>query len=91
MKILVVDDHALIREAMLGVLRELQSDVVILEAASCHQAMVLIEGHPDIALVLLDLMLPDRDGLITSVNVVEFGVGLRWPRIMRPRWQSVVE
>jgi DNA-binding NarL/FixJ family response regulator len=62
MKFLVVDDHALIREAMRGVLLELQGDAVILEAASCRQAMALIEQHADVALILLDLMLPDRDG-----------------------------
>jgi DNA-binding NarL/FixJ family response regulator len=63
MKFLVVDDHALIREAMRGVLGELQGDAVILEAASSDQAMDAMQQHPDIALVLLDLKLPDRDGI----------------------------
>ena len=63
MKFLVVDDHALIREAMRGVLRELQGDAVILEAASSSQATDLMRQHPDLALVLLDLKLPDRDGI----------------------------
>ena len=63
MKFLVVDDHALIREAMRGVLRELQGDAVILEAASSAQATDLMRQHPDLALVLLDLKLPDRDGI----------------------------
>ena len=62
MKFLVVDDHALIREAMRGVLRELQGDALVLEAASSGQAMDLMQQHPDLALVLLDLKLPDRDG-----------------------------
>ena len=63
MKFLVVDDHALIREAMRGVLGELQGDAVILDAASSGQAMEAMQQHPDIALVLLDLKLPDRDGI----------------------------
>jgi DNA-binding NarL/FixJ family response regulator len=62
MKILVVDDHALIREALSGVLRELKRDAIVLEASNCHQAMQLIEAHSDLELVLLDLSLPDRDG-----------------------------
>jgi len=61
-KFLVVDDHMLIREAMRGVITELQRDAIVMEAATCGQAMSLIQQHPDLALVLLDLKLPDRDG-----------------------------
>jgi DNA-binding NarL/FixJ family response regulator len=64
MKILVVDDHVLIREAMRGVLRELKGEAaVILEAPDSRQAILQIEQNPDVELVLLDLGLPDRDGL----------------------------
>src|SRR5438445_4990865 len=61
-KILVVDDHALIREALHGVLRKLTRDAVILEASNCAQTMETVASHPDISLILLDLNLPDRDG-----------------------------
>jgi DNA-binding NarL/FixJ family response regulator len=63
MKILVVDDHLLIREALRGVLKELRSDAAVLESADSGQAMQLIAEHADIGLILLDLNLPDRDGL----------------------------
>jgi DNA-binding NarL/FixJ family response regulator len=62
MKILVVDDHVLIREALRGVLKELKNDAVVLEAADCRQAMETIAAQADLGLVLLDLNLPDRDG-----------------------------
>jgi DNA-binding NarL/FixJ family response regulator len=62
MKILVVDDHALIRDALSGVLRELKADATVLEAPDGRQAMRLIEAQPDLHLILLDLNLPDRDG-----------------------------
>jgi len=62
MKALLVDDHVLIRDALRGVLRELTDDATVLEAADCLQAMRLIEAHPDLHLILLDLNLPDRDG-----------------------------
>jgi DNA-binding NarL/FixJ family response regulator len=62
MKVLVVDDHVLIREALRGVLTELKGDVSILEAPGCVPAGRLIAEHPDIELVLLDLNLPDGDG-----------------------------
>ncbi len=62
MKILVVDDHTLIREAMHGVLRKLTRDAVVLEASDYAQTMEAVASHPDINLILLDLLLPDRDG-----------------------------
>jgi DNA-binding NarL/FixJ family response regulator len=61
-KILLVDDHVLIRDAMRGVLRELDGSIPIFEAQSARQADELICRDPDISLVLLDLGLPDRDG-----------------------------
>jgi DNA-binding NarL/FixJ family response regulator len=62
MKILVVDDHSLIREALHGVLKKLTRDAVVLEASNCAQTMEVIANHPDIKLILLDLNLPDREG-----------------------------
>jgi DNA-binding NarL/FixJ family response regulator len=63
MKILLIDDHALIRDALRSVLRELVGDAIVFEASDCRQAMRLIEQHPDLHLILLDLNLPDRDGM----------------------------
>jgi DNA-binding NarL/FixJ family response regulator len=63
MKVLLVDDHALIRDAMRGILLVLQADAEVLEAGTCHQALEFVRLHGDIALVLLDLRMPDRDGL----------------------------
>jgi len=62
MKVLVVDDHVLIREALRGVLKELKDDATVIEASNCQQAMRLVEEHTDVGLVLLDLNLPDRNG-----------------------------
>jgi DNA-binding NarL/FixJ family response regulator len=62
MKILVIDDHALIREGMHGVIRKLKRGAVPLYASDYGQAMQAVANHPDIALILLDLKLPDRDG-----------------------------
>jgi len=62
MKILLIDDHALIRDALRSVLRELAGNATVFEASDCRQAMRLIEQHPDLHMILLDLNLPDRDG-----------------------------
>ena len=69
MKILLVDDHVLIRDAVRGVLRELTSDATVLEASDSRQAMRLIEAHPDLHLILLDLNLPDRDGFAVLADL----------------------
>lgn len=62
MKVLIVDDHALIREALHSVLKQLNRDAVVLDASNSHQAMCIVEDNPDISLILLDINLPDRDG-----------------------------
>jgi DNA-binding NarL/FixJ family response regulator len=72
MKILIVDDHALIRDSLRGVLTELKGEAaVIVEAPDSHHAMRLIGQNPDLELVLLDLSLPDRDGLETLADITE--------------------
>ena len=63
MKILVVDDHALIRTALRGVLGQLERNTTVLEAADCVRAFDLIRTEPDLDLVLLDLNLPGKHGL----------------------------
>jgi DNA-binding NarL/FixJ family response regulator len=77
MKILVVDDHVLIREALRGVLRELKGEsTVILESPDSAAALRQLEQHGDVDLVLLDLNLPDRDGLDVLREL-----GTRWPTV----------
>jgi DNA-binding NarL/FixJ family response regulator len=71
MKVLVVDDHGLIRQAMQGVLKKLRRDVVVLEAPNSEKAMRIIGDNPDINLILLDLTLPDRDGFAVLADLRE--------------------
>jgi DNA-binding NarL/FixJ family response regulator len=62
MKVLLIDDHALIREALRGVVRELTGEAEILDAPDARQAIARLAEHPDLDMVLLDLGLPDRSG-----------------------------
>lgn len=62
MKILIVDDHPLIRSALKYVLCELATDVSLFEAEDCAQGMALARSEPDLDLILLDLELPDIRG-----------------------------
>jgi len=63
MRFLIVDDHVLIREAMRSVLHEVAGGCEILEANSGASALQSLTASPDVDLVLLDLNLPDRNGL----------------------------
>lgn len=58
MKILVVDDHTLIREGLRLVLKDLDGEVIILDARNCQETLNLAEANPDLDLILLDLHLP---------------------------------
>ena len=63
MKILVIDDHPLIREALKQVLSTLDSDIQVLEAQSVKEGFAVSKAHPDLHLILLDLGLHGEDGL----------------------------
>jgi DNA-binding NarL/FixJ family response regulator len=62
MKILVIDDHVLIRDALSGVLQQVAEHAAIVEAASRREARERIAEGPVFDLVTLDLNLPDGDG-----------------------------
>lgn len=62
LKILVVDDHPLVRDAIAHLLAPLASSVEVLEANDCASGLLLAREHPDIDLVLLDLNLPGSRG-----------------------------
>jgi DNA-binding NarL/FixJ family response regulator len=71
MKILVIDDHVLIRQAMQGVLKKITRNPLVLEATNSAQAMQIVDGNPDLDLILLDLTLPDRDGFALLAELRE--------------------
>jgi len=62
LKILIVDDHPLIREALRHVLRVLDDKFDLLEAQNYAEAVAAAGSHADLNLILLDLGLPDIDG-----------------------------
>ncbi len=58
MKILIADDHRLIREGLKAQLAELDGEVQILEAWDAATVWAAARGHPDLDLALLDLHMP---------------------------------
>jgi DNA-binding NarL/FixJ family response regulator len=71
MHILLVDDHTLFREALFHVLNQLDSQVVVLEAANVEEAVQLITRVRNLDLILLDIDLPQVDGLTALPGIRE--------------------
>ena len=63
LKLLVIEDHAMVREGLLQALKTLDEDVVTLGAADADAGLELLTGNEDADLVLLDLMLPGTSGV----------------------------
>ena len=65
LKLLLVDDHALLREALGLLLAQTWPGLDLLQAGNLADACSLADNHPDLRLVLLDLGLPDAQGLLS--------------------------
>lgn len=76
LKILLIEDHALVREGMTHLLNQLDEAVEVFEAATGEDGVAVLEANPDVDLVLLDLSLPGVDGL-------------SWMKIQRKRFPAV--
>lgn len=66
MNILLIDDHALFREGLSLILKQLEDQVTVVEAENSAQALSQVktvqEQNSDLDLILLDLHLPDTQG-----------------------------
>lgn len=61
--LLVVDDHAVVRVGMAQLLRQLRDGCTVSEAGSWPQAQAVLAARPYVALVVLDVHLPDMPPL----------------------------
>ena len=70
MKILVIDDHPLIQEALRHVLGELDAALDLVQAEDASDAHAALAAAPDTELIVLDLTLPRSDGfeLLTELR-----------------------
>jgi DNA-binding NarL/FixJ family response regulator len=76
MRLIVIDDHPLILEAMRWLLRGLQAQADIATAADCESGLALAERGPLPDLVLLDMQLPGLGGM-SAVRAWRS----RWPMV----------
>ena len=75
MRIMIVDDHALVRRGMAHVVRECFSDAVVEETSGAEEALRVMETDPvDVALV--DVRMPNTDGLELLHDL-----RTRWPKV----------
>ena len=77
MKILLVDDHRLVADAMAIMLQELQPGVEVSVCHSTQRALALIDDNQRFDLILTDMYMPGIDGM-------GFMHGLRQRRINTP-------
>ncbi|MBU3696287.1 response regulator transcription factor [Dechloromonas sp.] len=62
LKLLVVEDHALVREGLVRLLAQVEDGCQVSEAADFETALTVLDAGGEFDLVLLDLALPGIDG-----------------------------
>lgn len=63
MKLLIVDDHAILREGLVALLRQFEQGAEVLQASGTVEGLRLVEENPDLDVVFLDLNIPDQGGM----------------------------
>ncbi len=63
MRILVVDDHTLFREALIPLLKQMADEVSVIEAATDAEAVAATRLYDDLSLIVLDLGLSGKPGV----------------------------
>jgi RNA polymerase sigma factor (sigma-70 family) len=76
LRVLIADDHAVVRQGIRGVLEEVEGLEVVAEAADGNQALAMTEEHrPDV--VVLDVTMPGKTGLEVAKELRDSGSGVR--------------
>jgi len=64
MRLLIVDDHPVMRDGLAALLEHAAPDTVVVHAANAPAAIELASGDPALDCVLLDLSMPGMDGFM---------------------------
>jgi two-component system nitrate/nitrite response regulator NarL len=76
LRVVIADDHAVVRQGIRGVLEEVDGLEVVGEAGDGEEALQLIAEHaPD--LVVLDVSMPEKTGLEVAKELRDAGNGTR--------------
>lgn len=71
MKILHLDDHQLFTEGLALALHSSDSSFKVFSAINKNEAFNLIEQHPDLDLILIDISMPEMDGITFIQTLIE--------------------
>jgi two-component system nitrate/nitrite response regulator NarL len=63
MKLLVVDDHAILRHGLVALLQQFEQGAEVLQASETAEGLRLLEANPDLDVVFLDLNMPEQGGM----------------------------
>ncbi len=74
-RIMLADDHALIRAGLRALLKSIEGVEVIAEASNGHETLEAVERRqPDV--ILMDIAMPGLNGLETAARILK-----RWPKV----------
>jgi len=62
LKLLVIEDHTLVREGLVNLLAQVEDGVVVADRPDFESALALLDDEDEVDLILLDLALPGIDG-----------------------------
>ncbi len=75
-KLMVVDDHAIVRQGLIKLIEMISDFKVVAEGSNGREAIDLVKNHrPDI--VLMDLNMPDMDGIEACRRIKECDAGAK--------------
>jgi two-component system, NarL family, nitrate/nitrite response regulator NarL len=62
MKLLVVDDHPIVRDGLTALLAHVGPGTTVMQARDADEGLFMIDRHTDLDAIILDLMMPGMDG-----------------------------
>ena len=71
MKLIIADDHDLVRDALILLVKRDAPDAQVLGARDFKEAMALAAEHTDLDLVLLDVVMPGMNKMLAVADFIE--------------------
>jgi NarL family two-component system response regulator LiaR len=75
-KVMIVDDHQVVRDGLRTYL-ELNDDIQVIGEASDGKQAVQLAGQLKPDVILMDLVMPDLDGIAATAEIKSLGIGSR--------------
>lgn len=63
MKLMIIDDHPVMREGLVALLQQAAQPIEVVQAASGVEGLALVERHDDLDVIFLDLAMPEGGGM----------------------------